>query len=79
MKNEFRKCAEDLRANWPSWATRFFIITSAEIFFEPDVKADKKVSTTHFLDLKLRRACPAVSPGDWDNSPGEAADNSFKR
>jgi len=29
----------------------FFVIAAAEIFFQPDVGADKKIAAAHLLDL----------------------------
>ena len=50
-----------------------------EVFFEPNIQADKEVAAAHFLDLELCGAGAAVAPGDWDCGEAESADDSFKR
>ena len=43
------------------------IVTSAEIFLEPEVENDKEVAATHFPDLQFRNSVAAVPPGDGDD------------
>ena len=55
------------------------IVTSAEIFFEPEVENDKEVAAAHLPYLQFRDAVTAIAPGDGHNSKGVAANNSFER
>src|SRR5205085_7783768 len=50
----------------------------AEIFFQPNVKADKQIAASHFLDLQFGDAAATISPGDRDGRPGEAANDRFQ-
>ena len=43
------------------------IVTSAEIFLEPEVENDKEVAATHFPDLQFRNSVAAVPPGDGED------------
>jgi len=54
------------------------IVTSAEIFFEPEVENDKEVATPHFSNLQFRDSVAAVPPGDGNDRKGVAANNSFE-
>src|SRR5260370_23211437 len=60
-------------------AAEFRVITAAEIFFQPYVKADKKISASHFLDFQLGSSSPPVAPGDRDSGPRVSTDDRFKR
>ena len=54
------------------------IVTSAEIFLEPEVENDKEVAASHFPDLQFRNSVAAVSPSDGNNRKGVTADDSFE-
>src|ERR1022692_3441914 len=56
-----------------------FVITAAEIFLQPDIKADEDIPAAHFLDPKFCDTMPAIAPGDWDHGPGIAAHDCFER
>ena len=57
----------------------FFIISPRKIFLQPDIEADKKVATTHFLNLQLRYTMSPVSPGDGYCRVGAATDDRLER
>ena len=57
---------------------RFFVITSGEVFFEPDIEDDEEVAAAHFFDFELGEAGAAVVPGDGDGGEGVAADEGFE-
>src|SRR5436190_9242355 len=45
------------------------IISTAEVFFQPHVEANKKIPASHFFDLQLGSSSAAVAPGDRDSGP----------
>jgi len=53
----------------------FSIVAAAEIFLQPEIQADEHIAATHFPELKLRDARPAISPGNRDDRPGVASDD----
>lgn len=55
------------------------IISPGKILFQPDVKADKEIPATHFLDFELGHAGATIALGDRDGSKTETADDSFQR
>jgi hypothetical protein len=61
------------------WPYHFLVVSPGKIFFQPDVKADKKIPATHFLDLELGDAGATIAPSDRHGSETETADDSFQR
>src|SRR5437763_9283524 len=55
------------------------VIASAEVFFEPNVQADKKISAAHLTNLEFGFSGTSVAPGDRDDGPGVASHNRFER
>src|SRR5476651_2218540 len=55
------------------------IIAATEVFLEPDVEHDEKVTAAHFLDLELGHARAPVSPADWNHDPVKAPHDGFQR
>jgi hypothetical protein len=45
----------------------------------PDIKADEKIAAAHFIDLKVSRLSPAVSPCDKDDCPTEATNDGIEQ
>ena len=46
------------------------IVSATQIFFEPNVQTGKQIAAAHFLDLELRVAAAAITPGDGQTFPG---------
>ena len=51
------------------------VIATTEIFFQPDIGADEKITTAHFLDLELGLAEFAIVPGNRHYRPTIATHN----
>ena len=58
---------------------RAFVISLAEVLFQPDVEADKEVAAAHFLDFQFRRAGAPVAPGNGERGPTKTADDRLER
>src|SRR5438552_12074774 len=57
----------------------FLVVAAAEIFFQPNIKADEQVAAAHFLYFEFWSAGAAVAPGNRNDRPGVAAHNRFER
>ena len=57
----------------------FLIIAAAEIFFQPDIEADKKIPASHFLDFELGYAGAAIAPSDGHRCPRKSAHDGLER
>ncbi len=53
------------------------IVSPTETFFEPNVQTGKQIAAAHFLDLELRVAGAAITPGDGQAFPSISTHNSF--
>ena len=54
------------------------IVTSAKIFFQPEVENDKEIATSHFSNLQFRDSVATITPSDGNDGKGVAANNSFE-
>ena len=59
------------------FARVFLIVAAAEVFLEPDIQADKKVATAHFLDFELGCTGAAIAPSDGNYCPGVTSHDCF--
>ena len=57
----------------------FFVIASAEVFFEPNVKTDEEITTAHLFNLQFCDTGPAVAPRYRNDSPGKPTHDRFER
>src|ERR1044072_5134282 len=48
------------------------IIAGAEVFLQPDIQADEKITAPHFLNLQFRGTSAPVAPRDRDGGPAES-------
>jgi len=55
------------------------VVSAAEILLQPNIHADKEVTTAHFLDLELGLAELAIVPTDRGDRPTEAPHDGFER
>ena len=55
------------------------VISSREIFFQPDMEADELIAVAHFLDLELCLTGAAVAPGNRDNGEGKSLGDGFEK
>ena len=53
------------------------IVSATQIFFEPNVQTGKQIAAAHFLDLELRFAGAAITPGDGHAFPSISPHNRF--
>ena len=53
--------------------------SAAEVFFQPDVEANEKIATAHFLDFEFGSSGIAAAPGNGDGHPGVPAYDRFQR
>src|SRR6478752_37252 len=53
------------------------IVSATQIFFEPNVQTGKQIAAAHFLDLELRFAGAAITPGDGQAFPSISSHNRF--
>ncbi len=53
------------------------IISTREIFFQPDIEADEEIAA-HFFDLEFRFTGAAVAPGDGDDGEGNTSHDGFE-
>src|SRR5690606_25164648 len=51
------------------------VVAPAEVFLEPDVRADEEIAAAHLLDFELGYTVLAVAPGDRGDGEGVPADN----
>ena len=52
-----------------------FVVSLTEVLFQPDIKANEKIATSHLLNLQFWGAGASVAPGDGDRGPSKAAHN----
>jgi len=53
------------------------MVSATQIFLEPNVQTDKQIAAAHFLDLELRVAGAAITPGDGQAFPSIPPHNRF--
>ena len=69
---------EDASFNKAVALSSFSVVAAAEVFFQPDIGADKKVTAAHFFDLQFRDAEFSIVPGDWSDFPTIIANDRFE-
>ena len=57
----------------------FPVVATAEVLFQPDIKADEEVATAHLFDLEFRGAGAPIAPGDWNHRPTKPPDDGLQR
>ena len=55
------------------------IISPTEIFFQPNIQADKEVAASHFLDFQFGGSGSTVAPGDGHGGPRKSPNNGLER
>ena len=61
------------------WCGRLAVVAAGEVFFEPDIKADEKISTAHFPDCQLSDTMPSVAPCNGYDGPAIPSHDGLER
>jgi len=56
-----------------------FVIATTEVPLQPNIQANKKVTTSHLFNLKLCFARSSVAPGDRNHRPRITSDDRLER
>ena len=58
---------------------RLAVVAAGEVFFEPDIKADEKISTAHFPNCQLSDTMPSVAPCNGYDGPAISSHDGLER
>src|SRR4030095_5600085 len=55
------------------------VVTAGEVFLEPNVETDEKITATHLAKLEFGLPRAPIAPRNWDDRPRIASNNRLQR